>query len=76
MIKRGQEIKRGEFLIELRKLINRYSLENFSDTPDFVLADYLIQCLCAFENTTNAREKYYGRGSQQVPLPEQPKDTQ
>ena len=46
---------------ELRKLINRESMENRSDTPDFILAEYLHSCLVAFENATNARERWYGR---------------
>lgn len=46
---------------ELEQLINRYSLENESDTPDFILADYLRACLETFNNTTKARENWYGR---------------
>ena len=46
---------------ELRKLINRESMENRSDTPDFILAEYLHSCLVAFENATNARERWCGR---------------
>ena len=46
---------------ELRKLINRESTENRSDTPDFILAEYLHSCLVAFENATNARERWCGR---------------
>ena len=46
---------------ELRKLINRESMENRSDTPDFILAEYLHSCLVAFENATNARERRCGR---------------
>ena len=46
---------------ELRNLINRESMENRSDTPDFILAEYLHSCLVAFENATNARERWCGR---------------
>lgn len=51
-----------EFNRELTSLLNRYSKENGSDTPDFILANYLIGCLRTFNYTQNAREKWYGRG--------------
>ena len=51
------------FTQELQGLINRYSKENESDTPDFILAEYLGQCLMAFETATKAREHWYRRPS-------------
>lgn len=41
--------------------INYFSMECGSDTPDFILADYLIGCLENFDKTLAAREKWYGR---------------
>lgn len=41
---------------ELRSLINRHSKENGSDTPDFVLAQYLQHCLDAFNYATRYRQ--------------------
>jgi len=49
------------FKKELEHLINSKSLENSSNTPDFILADYLADCLAIFDKTVNAREKWYGR---------------
>ncbi len=46
----------------LQDLINRYSIENGSDTPDFMLARYLTDCLKAWNTGVKAREKWYGRG--------------
>jgi len=46
---------------ELVSLINRYSRENESDTPDYILADFMISCLLAFETEVKRREKWYGR---------------
>lgn len=46
---------------ELENLINSYSKENDSDTPDFILAKYLIDCLDAWNNATEQREAWYGR---------------
>lgn len=52
--------KESEFQKELEKLINRHSMENGCDCPDFILADYLMSCLRAFNFSTKAREKWYG----------------
>lgn len=49
------------FREELEALINKHSMENGSNTPDFMLADYLMECLSAFDRVVNAREKWYGR---------------
>ena len=51
----------AEFRKELQQAINRHSRENISNTPDFILADYLISCLEAFETASNAREEWYGK---------------
>lgn len=49
------------FVRELESLINRHSMENGSDTPDFMLAQYLAGCLKVFDATVTARETWYGR---------------
>ena len=46
---------------EIEQAINRNSAENGSNTPDFILAEYLIDCLSAFERCSMAREKWYGK---------------
>lgn len=48
------------FKIEVERIINKYSMENRSNTPDFILAAYLTNCLQAFELATNARTEWYG----------------
>lgn len=50
------------FQRELAALINKYSMENGSDTPDFILADYLCGCLKTFERCNQRREGWFGRG--------------
>lgn len=45
---------------ELRALLNRHSVENASDTPDFVLAEYLMDCLGVWETAVSRRDKWYG----------------
>lgn len=45
----------------LQELINCHSMENGSDTPDYLLAQYLCDCLASYEVAVCAREKWYGR---------------
>jgi hypothetical protein len=44
---------------ELETLINKYSKDNLSNTPDFILANYVNSCLYVFETATLARDKWY-----------------
>ena len=48
-----------DFISELRDLINKHSMENGSNTPDFILAHYLTDCLRAWNNAANWRTKWY-----------------
>jgi hypothetical protein len=50
-----------KFRKELEELINKYSMENGSDTPDFLLANYLTQSLNTYNNIVVDRENWYGR---------------
>jgi hypothetical protein len=45
---------------ELEGLISRWSMEADSNTPDFVLAQYLRTCLTAFNKATAERDRWYG----------------
>ena len=51
---------RQPFLKALEELINKYSKENESDTPDFILAEYMADCLRAYENTIKQRDRWFG----------------
>lgn len=46
---------------EIENAINGHGVESGSNTPDFVLAAFLMDCLRAFDAATNQREKWYGR---------------
>jgi hypothetical protein len=41
-------------------LINKHSMENESNTPDFILAQHLMMCLSSFEMSVNRRDEWYG----------------
>lgn len=44
---------------EICSVINRYSAENQSNTPDFILAKFLMGCLNTFNKATNLRSEWY-----------------
>jgi hypothetical protein len=46
---------------DIEDIINKNSAENGSHTPDYILAEYLLDCLKAFDNAVSLREKWYGR---------------
>jgi len=48
-----------EFRKHLEELINTQSMENASDTPDYILAQYLTDCLEAFDNAVNLRRDWH-----------------
>lgn len=52
-----------KFREKIERAINQHSMENGSNTPDFILAKYLADCLAAFDKATNARERWYGRSN-------------
>lgn len=55
------EQEESGFRSELTTLINRYSMENGSDTPDFLLAEYLVCQLRTWDQYVSRREQWHGR---------------
>jgi hypothetical protein len=51
-----EEQKPIPFEKELEQLINKYSMENGSDTPDYILAKYLSNCLEVFNDAVTSRD--------------------
>lgn len=45
---------------ELRCLINRKSIDSQSNTPDYILANYLLNCLYNYTQTVQSRDKWFG----------------
>lgn len=50
--------KERDFRRELCSLLNSYNKEASSNTPDFILCEYLMSCLDAFNVSVNARNKH------------------
>ncbi len=58
--------KRSAFVKDLEQLLNKHSLESGSDTPDFILAEFLTGCLETFNDTLTQRENWYGRTTPRI----------
>lgn len=54
---------------ELTQLLNRHSIEIESNTPDFILAQYIRSCLTAFSVAVVQREAWYRQGPVMAPSP-------
>jgi hypothetical protein len=50
----------SEFRDELRALINRHGIENHSDTPDYIIAQFLVDCLLGYTRTVRGRDAWFG----------------
>lgn len=59
----------NDFYNQLTNLINQHSQENLSNTPDYILAKYVGDCLIAFNYAVNRREVFYGRVQPSVKAP-------
>ena len=53
---------------EIRVVLNRYSAEAPSGTPDYILANYLIDCLKAFNEAVSLRSVWRGEPIEQMIL--------
>jgi hypothetical protein len=49
----------NKFEKELEELLNRHCAENQSNTPDFILASYLLSCLRTFNLFIIKRDYWY-----------------
>lgn len=50
-----------QFKQRLKALLNAHSQENASGTPDFILVQFLLGCLSAWNQGVQQRENWYGR---------------
>jgi hypothetical protein len=57
---KGVIMEHSVFMEVLSGLLNRACCENVSNTPDFILAQFMQSCLAAFEAATINRDKWYG----------------
>jgi len=56
----------SKFREDLEVLINQNSKENGSNTPDFILADYLADCLDAYDKAVTRRTEWYQKSKDEI----------
>ena len=56
------------FRTALIKLLNKHSMENVSNTPDFILAGYVIKCLEAYDEAVRLRTDWYGQDTAEAAI--------
>ena len=57
--KTASESMPSDFKKELMSLLNRHSKEQDSNTPDFIIAEYLLSCLKTFNESVTNRTLWY-----------------
>lgn len=53
---------------ELTILLNKHSMENLSNTPDWILSEYLMGCLRTFDLAVGLRTRWYSPSKDSEPL--------
>ena len=56
--KKIEKEKLEKFEEEVCKLINSLSIENYSNTPDFIIAKYLTNCLRCYNTAVQERDNW------------------
>lgn len=57
-LQRLPHVSQESLRMDIERAINCHSADGSSDTPDHILATYLMDCLAAFDKATLARKKY------------------
>jgi len=60
-LKKRNTNNKKEIVKGFANVINRYSLENGSNTPDFILGEYLFDCLQLFDKAYYKRQTWYSK---------------
>lgn len=53
------EVNGKSLMYDIQKVINRHSLENHSNTPDYALAGFLLQVLVAYGQAVKRRDEFH-----------------
>lgn len=57
------------FQKELYELLNKWSMETESNTPDFILAQFLMDCLRNYERTVRSCRIFFSALNEPLPAP-------
>lgn len=59
-----------QFRKDIEKTINIHCIDNMCETPDFILADYVLTMLTTLSHTVADREKWFGREPRDRSVPQ------
>lgn len=62
-MKELDRIERKQLIDDFAEVINKRSIENLSNTPDFMIAEYLVRCLENWNRTVVERNDWFFRNS-------------
>lgn len=54
------DLQATELQVKLRNSLREVCADYKSDTPEYILADFMIECLNAFDKATRRRDKTIG----------------
>jgi hypothetical protein len=60
----------SQFERDLASVLNSHSADNKADTPDFILAAYLIDCLTTYRRIKEWNEMWHSRLGVPIPMQE------
>ncbi len=63
-VEQSREDRELELRRDIGSILNKHCAENVSNTPDFILARYLQDCLKAFDQAVVFRSAWYGRNDE------------
>lgn len=58
-LRKEKAVENTDFRDSIKNVINMYSKENESDTPDYILAHFIERALKAFDHAVNLRTEWY-----------------
>lgn len=56
-----KERRMDDFMKELSVLLNRYGKDSDTNTPDYILAEYLKSCIESFERAIDLRDAWHNK---------------
>lgn len=60
-VEMGWPLAENEFYRELSALLNKHGIDTMSNTPDFVLAVYVIRSLETWQQTVHDRDQWHSQ---------------
>lgn len=69
-MERTKELFKDEYVVkkEIKDILNRKSVDNLCNTPDSIMAEYLIDCIMAYKKIHDANDNWHGNPYQKLQM--------